>query len=243
MQSHEYHQLVKSRDTIRRKKFLKRIYETWYREIVASLPAIDGPVMEIGSGGGFLGEHIPDLITTDFVPTPLIRCAASAEALPFESNSLRAVVMINVLHHLPDPQRFFAEAERCLKTGGSILLVEPWVSSWSRFVYSFLHHEPFATGVQSWKSCIGGPLSGANSAMPWIIVERDRELFRKKFPSLDIDAIKPCMPFLYLLSCGMYPFSLAAGGHFAFWQRIEYLLARFMNFWAMFAYVKITRRL
>ena len=41
---------------VRSKRFLRKIYEEWYRDIVAALPPCDGPVLELGSGAGFLGE-------------------------------------------------------------------------------------------------------------------------------------------------------------------------------------------
>ena len=64
-------------------------------------------------------------------------------ALPFAAGSLRGIAMTNVLHHLPRPLRFFAEAARCVRPGGVVTMIEPWVTPWSRWVYTRLHHEPF----------------------------------------------------------------------------------------------------
>ena len=44
------------RRLVREKAFLRKIYQEWYVAIVAALPAGDGPVVELGSGGGFLEE-------------------------------------------------------------------------------------------------------------------------------------------------------------------------------------------
>src|SRR5579864_1052129 len=44
------------RRILRAKPFLRRIYEEWYEAILSSLPAIAGPVLEIGTGAGFLSE-------------------------------------------------------------------------------------------------------------------------------------------------------------------------------------------
>ena len=41
----------------------------------------------------------------------------SAEALPFADGSVGALVLFDVLHHLPSPRRFFDEAARVLRAG------------------------------------------------------------------------------------------------------------------------------
>lgn len=56
---------------IREKSFLRLIYEQWYTSISKSLPNdITGPVLEIGSGGGFLKDSISGLITSDILQVP-----------------------------------------------------------------------------------------------------------------------------------------------------------------------------
>jgi 2-polyprenyl-3-methyl-5-hydroxy-6-metoxy-1,4-benzoquinol methylase len=50
------------------------------------------------------------------------------------TESLRGIVMTNVLHHIPDARAFLKEAARCLHPGGVIAMIEPWVSPWSRLI-------------------------------------------------------------------------------------------------------------
>ena len=184
------------------KPLLKGIYEDWYKTICHHLPAIDGPVLEIGSGAGFLKSYIPDLITSDIMPIAGNDISCSALQLPFEDKCLRAIVLINVLHHMHDPIRFFDDAERCVKKGGSIIMVEPWVSFWSRMIYKNLHHEPFDPASISWTLPVSGPLSGGNDALPWIIFHRDRDRFNKE-TNWQIRLIEETLPFRYLLSGGV----------------------------------------
>ena len=111
--------------------------------------------------------------------------------------------MIDVLHHIPNAASFFSDAAACIKPGGVIIMIEPWSTPWSRFVYRHLHHEPFDANVEDWKIPTGGPLSQANSALPWIIFERDREKFEKEFSQFHIQEIFLNFPFCYLLSGGI----------------------------------------
>jgi SAM-dependent methyltransferase len=50
---------------------------------------------------------------------------AGAEQLPFDSGSLAAATMFDVLEHLPDPGRALAEVRRVLRPGGIFHLVLP----------------------------------------------------------------------------------------------------------------------
>jgi hypothetical protein len=159
---------------IQEKSFLRQIYQEWYRDIVAALPPGQGAVLELGARGGFMSEFVPDLITSELFYCPNIRVTLDGLCLPFLAKSLRGIVMTNVLHHLPQTRPLFAEATGCVRSGGVVAMIEPWVTPRSRFVYSRLHHEPFEPETPSWELPASGPLSGANDALPWIIFARDR---------------------------------------------------------------------
>jgi hypothetical protein len=135
---------------IQQKSFLRRIYQEWYRAIVAALPTGPGAVLELGAGGGFMCDFVPNLITSELFYYPSVQVLLNALQLPFATKSLRGIVMTNVLHHLPQPRLFFAEATRCVRAGGAVVMIEPWVTPWSRFVYNLLHHEPFDPETPSW---------------------------------------------------------------------------------------------
>jgi ubiquinone/menaquinone biosynthesis C-methylase UbiE len=96
--------------------------------------------LEIGSGTGYFSLNllqlglIERLTATDISPGMLSRLAATADALgleaetavteaeelPFEDESFDLVFGHAVLHHIPDPERAFAEFRRVLRPGGAI---------------------------------------------------------------------------------------------------------------------------
>lgn len=209
------------RRIIAEKGFLRRLYGEWYALLAGALPRGDGAVLELGSGGGFLAEAIPGLVTSDLLPLPHVRCVLDATRLPFADGSLRGVVMTNVLHHVRRPVAFLAEAARCVRPGGVVAMIEPWNTPWARLVYRHLHPEPFDPSAASWELPPGGPLSGANGALPWILFARDRVRFEAEHPAWRISRLEVLMPAAYLLSGGVSLRSLAPGSAYPFWRLLE----------------------
>ncbi len=229
------------RHIIRSKGFLRKVYEEWYASIVANLPDGQGAVIELGSGGGFLADRLPGLVTSEVFYCPGIGIVADGQQLPFANNSLRAIVMVDVLHHLPDVRSFFTEAGRSVRAGGVVVMIEPWVTPWSRLVYGRLHHEPFEPEASLWEFPARGPLSGANGALPYIVFDRDRERFLAEFPEWRIQAVQPTMPFRYLLSGGVSMRALMPGWSFTFWTWLERVLRPWAKNLAMFAIIVLVK--
>jgi SAM-dependent methyltransferase len=229
------------RSIVTSKPFLRAIYEDWYRAILGRLPHGQGSILELGSGAGFFQQFVPDVITSEVFECPGVQLVADARHLPFSAGELRAIVMTDVLHHIPDVASFFHEATRCLRPGGVVVMVEPWVSSWSRMIYTHLHHEPFEPEVERWDFPARGPLSDANGALPWILFERDRIRFEQVFPKLTIEEIRPMMPFRYLVSGGVSMRTLMPGWTTSLWKAIEKTCEPQMKRLAMFALISLRR--
>jgi hypothetical protein len=70
-------------EIIQTKPLLKSIYEEWYDLICKHLPDVDGPVLELGSGAGFLRSRIPTLITSEIFPCRNARLLLDGQSLPF----------------------------------------------------------------------------------------------------------------------------------------------------------------
>lgn len=149
--------------------------------------------------------------------------------------------MTDVLHHLPKAKDFFSEAARCVRSGGVIVMIEPWVTPWSHLIYTRLHHEPFQPNALEWEFPTTGPLSGANGALPWIIFARDRAQFEQEFPEWTIDTIKPNLPFRYLVSGGVSLRSLVPAWSSGLWRGLENALEPWMDKLAMFAQIVLRR--
>jgi SAM-dependent methyltransferase len=230
------------RQIIREKSFLRQIYQEWYTAIASKLSTRDGPVLELGSGAGFLKDFVPDLITSEVFHCRGIDVVLNGTELPFAHRALQAIVMIDVFHHIPQPRRFFTEAARCVRPGGVVLMIEPWVTLWSQLVYTRLHHEPFQPQAKRWEFPNRGPLSGANGALPHIVFARDRTQFEREFPMWQIHGIEPMMPFCYLVSGGVSLRSLMPGWSFRLWRGLETLLHPAINNLAMFAQILLIRQ-
>lgn len=228
-------------EIIKSKPFLKKLYIEWYSNFmdeIKNLPS--GKMIEIGSGGGFLKEIIPQVITSDILPLKNCDMTFSAENLPFVENELSAIFMVNVLHHIPDPKKFFYEAEKKIMKDGMIVMVETANSTFSKIIYKNFHHEPFDTKA-GWELTSSGPLSSSNQALPWIIFNRDKDKFSRMFPRLQIISTKLHTPFRYILSGGVSRKTLVPDGTFPFFSFFEKLLTPLMNYLGMFETIKIKK--
>ena len=71
------------REIIQSNRFLRRIYDDWYRSIAKLVPEGDGAVQELGSGAGYLREYIPGLIASEVFSCPGLDLVMDARQLPF----------------------------------------------------------------------------------------------------------------------------------------------------------------
>jgi SAM-dependent methyltransferase len=162
-------------------------------------------MVELGCGPGHIEKYLPGVIKTDVLPHSGVHLVCAAEHLPFPDGSLRALFMVGVMHHLRDPKRFLAEAQRCLADGARLVLIEP-SNSWTQrfFTNRFSVVGEFSDNtVTEWRNKGNGPLTGANIALPWVIFIRDRKIFEARFPRLRILDIRWQLWIAFYLSGGM----------------------------------------
>lgn len=196
------------RELIRNKPLLRAWYARQYgKYIELARRSPGGTHIELGSGGGFLKELFPEATTSSVLAgdkaSGLVDLRLDAMSMELKDSSVDSFFMLDVLHHIPDPEAFLRELERCLKPGGFALIIEPASTLFGRFMYKNFHHEAFDEKAPGWKHPHDTPLSEANQAVPHIIFERDRRLFSGRFSLLRLDSIKKHTFLSYAASGGL----------------------------------------
>jgi SAM-dependent methyltransferase len=127
---------------------LRSVYHEFFADLLRAVGVQRrAPVVELGAGPGFFKEYYPGLISTDVILTRWVDVVCDACALPFPSQSVGALVMLDVLHHLARPLDIIAEAARVLVPGGLMAMIEPWITPFSYLLYRYFHHEDCTLGI------------------------------------------------------------------------------------------------
>lgn len=232
------------RERIVSKNALRRWYDECYArygECLARCPG-DGLAVELGAGASFVRDRLPEVVTSDLLPYEGVDRIVDAMAMPFEDGSLRALLMQNVFHHLPDVSSFLGEARRVLEPGGRILMIEPHPGWLATPCWRYLHHENFDPRAENWAFESSGPLSAANGALAWMVFERDRRTFQQRFPEFEIVDYRVHTALRYFLMGGLQPWSLVPGWAFGFASACDKLLSRGWPSLGSFVDIELVRR-
>ncbi|MGR8979416.1 MAG: class I SAM-dependent methyltransferase [Gammaproteobacteria bacterium] len=235
--------LAKQRQTWSEKTILRAIYEDYYRRMV--LHCEPGLTLEIGGGSGNLKSFLDQVVSTDIIPTPWLDAAADAQKLPFADGVFSNVLAIDVLHHIELPVRFFRESERVLRPGGRIVLLEPGISTLSRFFYRYLHPEPIDLNADPFKDGDFDPCRkpfDANQAIPTLFFIRMKDCFEAVFPELKIAHIEWLSLFAYPLSGGFRSWNVIPAallpGILSFEDMIARRIGKYVGFRLMIVLIK-----
>jgi SAM-dependent methyltransferase len=195
-----------------RKPVLRVVYDDLFRRIAAA--CAPGVTLEIGGGSGNLKERLPQVIASDIQFAPWLDLVADAQRLPFPDGTLSNMVMVDVLHHIEYPLVFFREAERALRAGGRIVMIEPAITPGSTLFYRLIHEEPVDMSADP--LAVGAPRPDrnpydSNQAIPTLIATRHRERFHAAMPGLRIADVTWFSFAIYPLSGGFKPWSLVTG--------------------------------
>jgi len=225
------------------KPALRAIYRDYYEEIRARCRP--GQTLEIGGGSGNLKNFMPAVISTDILPAPWLDALADAQRLPFAAASFDNIAMFDVLHHLERPRMFFQEAERVLRPGGRIVMVEPAITPLSGLFYRNFHPEPV---IMSADPLLDGPLDPmrdpfeANQAIPTLMFIRQKPRFATEFPALLLLESRRLALFSYPLSGGFRPWSLLPTGLVQPLLRSEHWLETILGWFMAFRMIVVIER-
>jgi SAM-dependent methyltransferase len=195
------------RDIILSRRLVKETYLSWYRLMTDAIGkhcnAPRRALLEFGSGGGFLKDVIPDVVTSDIIPVPGVDCVVDARTIPVRDGSLDAILMTHVLHHIPDVELFFREASRVLSPGGLITMVDVAATPFARFFFRNFHPEPFLPETVEWRFSQNDAMLDSNQALTWIIFRRDIGKFHRLYPEFEVCEIRLLPWFSYFISGGV----------------------------------------
>lgn len=101
---------------------------------------LSGIVLEIGAGGNHLKniykKYSDEWISSDYDSrSKTIDLRADGQCLPIKDNCIDTVISIDVLEHIPEPEKAIKEIYRVLKPNGIVILSTPF--------FFWLHEEPF----------------------------------------------------------------------------------------------------
>jgi SAM-dependent methyltransferase len=225
--SEYYNWLHNNRRVWEEKPLLRQIYGDFHRRIRNLIDLrVPGRILEIGGGIGSLKSSLPETWTSDLFPNPWLDLACDAYELPLVAGSISHVVLVDVFHHLAAPAAFMQEVRRVLAPGGRLILLEPYISLSSCFVYGLLHPEPIA-----WRQPIDQRPSIGRPRTYYAAQGNATRLFFRRTPKEGPLAWVPFhreafCSFTYLLSGGFsrpafYPVPL-----YPFLQRVDRWLSR-----------------
>lgn len=189
---------------IRAKPLVKRCYDLWYQKLLEDADSVPsgGAIVELGSGSSYIKELRPEVVTSDCAPG-IAEMVIDGRSLPFPDASVRAIFLTHVFHHIPDVGLFFAEASRVLVPGGVISMVDETHTPFAKFFFSKVHPEPYDDRASSWSFTQSDSMLDSNQALSWIVFERDREEFARRFPLLKLEKREYLPWFSYLISGGV----------------------------------------
>ena len=191
------------------KPTLRAIYDDLYQKI--ENVALTGDTLEIGGGIGNLQIGGGRVIKSDIQHSVGVDVVADAQNLPFENKVFSNIVLFDVLHHLQCPLLFFAEAQRVLKPGGRVIMMEPGITPISKLLYKMGHEEPVEMGWDMNEPCkvdADKDPYDSNQAIPTILFKRDPQLFLTAVKGFKINSSDWLSLFAYPLSGGFKSWSL-----------------------------------
>lgn len=236
------------RSILDQKTVLKNVFREFHYKMMgldeAYFNGVKGLRVELGAGVSPIRDTFPDVLATDVVTSEYLDRVVDAQNMDFKEGSIRAFFGQNCFHHFPDPKAFLTELQRTLAPGGGVILIEPYYGPVASFIYKRLFKtEGFDKHFPSWEVPSSGPMNGANQALSYIVFKRDRALFEKRFPELEIVHSKPLTNYSrYFLSGGLNFRSLIPSFMEKPMKLLEFILSPLCGLFALHHVIVIRRK-
>lgn len=236
--------ILRHRKVWENKKTLREVYFKWYKWIENDLSKIDGNILEIGSGIGNYKEFKQDIISSDIHHHNWIDLTLDAHKLPFNSSSLSNIVLFDTIHHLYNPLMFLEETFRVLKNGGRLILIEPFPSPFSLFVYKRFHPEPFIMNTDYFvvKDLESKNVWDANQAIPYILFFKEKNRLESFFQGgFEIIKRKKFSFLLYPITGGFENKQMISNNWIPIVKFLEIILTPFNRLFAFRCYIVLQK--
>jgi SAM-dependent methyltransferase len=192
------------------KPALRAVYQDLYRRM-AEASARGDQCLEIGGGIGNFELPQGRLYRMDIQRSSGVEVVADAHFLPFRDGIFSNVYLFDVLHHLECPLLFLAEAQRVLRVGGRVVMIEPGITPLSHLLYGLGHEEPVDMTWQPTLSCRPNPKKDpyeSNQAIPTLLFNTYQEVLQEAALSFRVVESRWLSLFAYPLSGGFKAWSL-----------------------------------
>ncbi len=119
-------------------------------QVESITPLVGRTIVDVGGGPGYFAHAFRarkaryvgvELDAPVDIPAESFAVRASGLALPFRTGSVDIAYCSNVVEHVPDPRRLFAELARVTRPGGHVVVTfTPWWSPWGGHETSPWHY-------------------------------------------------------------------------------------------------------
>lgn len=220
--------------------YLHELYKTAFSELTECFPMNTNIIVEIGAGDGISRKFLQQAILTDIAYHSNLNATCKSHQLPFRSGTIDALVLKDSFHHLPEIELFLNEANRVLRVGARVIVFDPYWGLLARFVYRFLHQEPFDMKTASWRFESTSPWD-SNQALSYLLLRRDRERFEREYPFFEIREHKVLIGPSFLISGGVSRRTIISGKFLKLLLNWELRRSERFNFLRFFHIFSLTK--